>query len=448
MKTLQLIFSVSAGLFFLSTVLHAQQLLTEASALEIHTPIYQEEKGLSDQYPLYSPGITTRGDLEEFIQTEMQLKNIPGLSASITKEGNVIWRGTFGWADLESLPKQPVVEDTLFMLASVSKTVTATAIMQLWEEGLFDLDDPINLYLPFFSVAHPDFPFMDITFRMLFTHTSGIDDNWDLMPIYQGDSPYPLGTYLREYLTPGGSLYDPDLNFCSWKPGTDYEYSNIGIALVGYLVETISKMEFDEYCQQNIFQPLGMNESSFFLANLDPNHIAMPYSWNGSSYVPYGQYGRSHYPAGQLRTSMPQLTKFLLTFMACMKPQRPPYQVIGSGGPASGLPGDPLTPFSSPGFAPWDGPPNLSGLLEGKTVELMLTPQVPKINSSIGLIWNRASAPGGVSLWGHIGGFYGVRTSMRYGLENEIGLVLLTNGEGDKEGIFWAMYDYALNYSD
>jgi CubicO group peptidase (beta-lactamase class C family) len=379
----------------------------------------QEETGQPDRRlpsGLNRPRITTRGQLEIFIFQEMQENHIPGLSASIMKEGEIIWKDTFGYADLYSstLP-QVVQESTLFMQASVSKTVTAVAIMQLWEQGLFELDDPVNLYLPHFWVASPHHPFEPITIRMLMTHTSGIDDNWSVMPIYPGDSPIPLGEYLESYLTPGGSLYDPDLNFCTWKPGTDYEYSNIGTSLAGYLVETISGMELDRYCRKYIFKPLRMRESSFFLAKLDPSQIAVPYFWNGSEFVSYGHYGRSHYPAGQLRTSVPQLGNFLQTFMDCRKLGRRPVQ-------------------------------DSVRLLERETVELMLTPQVPHINGSIGLIWNRVTAPDGTRLWGHIGGFYGVRTSMRYGPENDIGIVLMTNGEGDKEDIFRAMYDYAVNH--
>jgi len=421
MKTVRLLFCTMICLSLLGARLHAQQ---------IESPRFQEETGLRDGNSLYVPSrfaITSRGELENFILVEMLQNRIPGLSASILKEGDVIWRGAFGHANFALNPPQPVRADTLFMQASVSKTFTAVAIMQLWERGLFELDDPVNLYLPQFQVFSPHFPSEEITIRMLMTHTSGIDDNWDLMPIYQGDSPIPLGEYLESYLAPWGALYDPDLNFCTWKPGTDYEYTNIGISLVGHLVETISKMEFDQYCRKYIYKPLNLKETSFFVAKLIQAHIAMPYSWNGSDHVPYGHYGRSHFPAGQLRTSVPQMERFLLTFMNKRGRTVPPH--------------GPLT-----AAAVRQSDPRSLRLLESATVELMLTQQVPHINGSIGLIWNRVTAPDGVRLWGHIGGFYGVRTSMRYGPENDIGVILMTNGEGDKEEIFWAMYDYAVNY--
>jgi len=420
MKTLRLLPCTVLFLSLFCAVLPAQR---------IHTPFFQEETGQSIRDYSSGPsrfGIATRGELEDFILVEMLQNRIPGLSASILKEGDVIWKGTFGHANFALHPPHPVQESTLFMQASVSKTVTAVAIMQLWEQGLFELNDPVNLYLPQFQVWSPNYPSEEITIRMLLTHTSGIDDNWDLMPIYQGDSPIPLGEYLESYLTPWGSLYDPDLNFCAWKPGTDYEYTNIGISLVGHLVETISRMEFDQYCRKHIYRPLKMMETSFFLAQLDPAHIAMPYAWNGSEYVPYGHYGRSHFPAGQLRTSVPQMGRFLLTFMNKRNREMPP--------------------FGSLQTAVRESNPHSFRLLKSATVELMLTPQVPYINGSIGLIWNRVTAPDGARLWGHIGGFYGVRTSMRYGPENDIGVILMTNGEGNKEDIFWAMYDYALNF--
>lgn len=359
------------------------------------------------------PGLGISDDLdtwtlENYISNYMESCHIPGLSAAVSKFGQVIWTGAFGDANFQYGFK--VNENTLFMLASITKTVTGTTLAMLYEEGKFGLDDPVNNYLPF-QVVHPKHPGIDITFRMLYTHTSGIKDNWSVMPYYPGDSPIPLGTYLQEYLTPGGAYYNPTKNFTNWAPGTNDTYCNIAVALLGYLVETISGQDLESYCQQKLLLPLGMNETSYFYANLDPSHMAMPYYWNGAKYVAYGHYGYSDYPSGQMRTSATQLVHFLTTFMLNRYP-------VSSHGNYR--------------------------ILDSETVNLMLTPQNPSINPNQGLIWYHLSL-GGRSLWGHSGGDQGVSTEMWYCPDEESGVVVLINGETFIGSIVDACFDYAEN---
>jgi len=149
-------------------------------------------------------------DIDEYILEEMQSKHIPGLAASIAIGESIIWKGAYGYANIEINRK--VKNETLFKIASVSKTITATALMQLYEEGLIELNDPINDYLPF-NVIHPMYPYKEITFHMLLTHSSGIKDNWEYLFHFVGDCPIPFQTFLEEYLVTGGIYYDSDNNF-------------------------------------------------------------------------------------------------------------------------------------------------------------------------------------------------------------------------------------------
>ena len=192
-------------------------------------------------------------ELIAFIESTMQTHLIPGLSISVVKENNLVWEKYFGYSNLHE--NIIVDENTMFILSSISKTITVTALMQLFEQNFFMLDDNINDYLPF-NVIHPDFQSNPITFKMLLSHTSGIKDNWSFMPYYDGDSTLELGYYLQEYLTPEGEFYVSNLNFTDSAPGTSYYYSNIGAALIGYLVEEISNQPFNEFCNENIFEPL------------------------------------------------------------------------------------------------------------------------------------------------------------------------------------------------
>ena len=157
--------------------------------------------------------------LLQFIESTMETHLIPGVSISIVKDDNIVWEKQLGYANI--INDILVDENTMFILSSISKTVTATALMQLFENELFDLDDDIDDYLPF-NVNHPDYPLVPITFKMLLTHSSGIQDNWNVMTYYDGDPQLELNYYLNQYFTPGGAFYDSNLNFTNSMPGTNY----------------------------------------------------------------------------------------------------------------------------------------------------------------------------------------------------------------------------------
>ena len=130
--------------------------------------------------------------------------------------------------------------------------------MQLAETGAIDLDEDINNYLPF-EVGIPGFESDSITFRHLMTHTSSINDG----PAMSGYYGYPdptitLAQCIQRYFDVSGSDYSATQNFSANAPGTTYSYSNMASALAGYLVEVVSGIDFAEYCNQNIFEPLCM----------------------------------------------------------------------------------------------------------------------------------------------------------------------------------------------
>jgi CubicO group peptidase (beta-lactamase class C family) len=335
-------------------------------------------------------------DLDSFIDSTMANQHIPGLSACVVQNGEVIWTGNYGHANINQ--DMAPTDSTLFHLASVSKTFIGVALMQLWEDGLLGLDDDINDYLPW-AVHNPNYPNVAITFRMLMTHTSGIADNWTVLdPLYTwgSDSPIPLGEFLMNYLTPGGTYYSAGANFGNYAPGTVWNYCNVGAALAGYLVERINpdSLSFEGYCQAHIFAPLGMHNSSFFQANLNTDEIAVPYAWNGSAYVPYQHCGYPDYPDGQLRTSVGQLARYLIAFMQHG-------QIEGTR------------------------------ILDSTTVEVMSALQLPDPvwgGYNWGLFWQTRTW-WGREMWGHPGNEYGARTEMWYDPEAGSGVIVLTNGE-------------------
>jgi CubicO group peptidase (beta-lactamase class C family) len=330
----------------------------------------------------------------------MRAGRMPGLAAAIVRDGEIAWARGYGWANLAD--ERRATPDVQFMLASVSKTFIAVAVMQAVEDGLLDLDADVDDVLPF-PVRNPAFPDAAITARMLLAHTSSIRDNWDVLTrIYTpGDSPVPLGAFLEGYLVPGGRHYDAERNFLSSAPGTAYAYGNEGAALAAYLVEAASGTPFDAWCEARIFAPLGMAETSWHLRGLDRAGVAMPYRWSHARYRAYGHYGYPDYPDGALRTSARQLARFLLAF-------------IGDG--------------------------ELDGvrILQASSVEAIRRRQFADVVPGQGLIWYVLHRKG-ERLLGHNGGDSGVATQMYYRPADGTGVITLTNGNWRRSGAAWPL---------
>jgi CubicO group peptidase (beta-lactamase class C family) len=229
-----------------------------------------EDEGAQDQGP-------SVGDLDAFIRGRMESARAPGLALAIVRDGKLERTAGYGFANLAQ--QRSMCADTVINVASVTKTATCIAVMQLWERKKFVLDSDVNAYLPF-PVRNPAYPEAPMRFRQLLTHTSSIADG----PLYDksyvcGDSRIPLGEWLRDYLTDGGALYDPQRNFHPWKPGAQFEYSNVAYGLLGHLVETLSGMSYSDYMLTRVFAPLGMSHSRILLAGMDPQSHATPYTY-------------------------------------------------------------------------------------------------------------------------------------------------------------------------
>jgi len=237
------------------------------------------------------------------------------MSVCILKNGDLYWRSHIGLANIEQ--NKPVTDSSCFLLASISKTITQTAILQMYEQGYYELGDNINDNLPF-SVINPNFPEDEITYYQLMTHTSSIKDNWSIMnqvTSWGEDSQISLGEFLEGYLIPDGNYYNASNWYNNHPPGTFFDYSNIGNSVLGYLTESISGQELDDYCQEFIFEPLGINNVSFFLSGMDLSNLVTPYQYSGGSYTPHLQPGAPYYPAGALKISAIELSKFLGMYM-------------------------------------------------------------------------------------------------------------------------------------
>ena len=324
--------------------------------------------------------------LDRNIRDVMNDQHVPGLAACTIKNGELVWVGTYGYANLDQ--NISVTMDTIFMLGSISKIVTGIALMQLYEEGLIGLDDDINDHIVL-DVVHPDYPETAITPRMLLSHVSSIRDNWSVLgplEVSGMDTPLSLEEFIQSYLTPSGVHYYAD-NFIDAEPGTQYEYTNVGATLIAYLVEAVSNTTFEEYCQQHIFEPLGMNETSWFMSNLDTEKMAMPYLYSGSSFIPYGHYSSAVYPCGFIRTSVEQLALLMTALME--------YGTVGT-----------------------------TTILNNDTLQMMMTIHYPSLVSNYGLFFENFGV-----LWGHGGSGPGVATRMLFYPEAHEGVIVMMNIE-------------------
>lgn len=250
--------------------------------------------------------------INRILKSEMNDNDIPGLAVGILKQGHLVWSKGFGWAN--KARKKRVTADTIFMLASISKAITFTAVLQLYEQGKINLDTSVSKYLPF-KLIHPHHPETPVTMRMIMTHTTSIsDDDDDELNLYSWgkDAKLPLKNLMRNYFSKDGKDYDVDYNFHKFKPGTKEEYSNMATALAGYIVERISRQPFNKYCNQKIFAPLKLKRTRWFLRELNRKDIAMPYKSNGK---PWGYYTFADYPNGQLFSSVKDLARFFATIM-------------------------------------------------------------------------------------------------------------------------------------
>jgi CubicO group peptidase (beta-lactamase class C family) len=199
-------------------------------------------------------------DVEEFmdekIPGQLEKLGVPGAAVSVVADGRQTFAKGYGVANTED--ERPIVpERTAFHINSVSKVFTATAVMQLVEEGKLNLDADVNEYLTGFEIRD-SYPGGPITLRHLLTHTAGFED--PLIEPESNDGP-GLGAYLVDH--------QPER---VRPPGRVHSYSDYGYDLAGYLVEVRSGMPFERYVERRIFAPLGMSRTKFATGGRDGDH--------------------------------------------------------------------------------------------------------------------------------------------------------------------------------
>ncbi len=200
------------------------------------------------QHPDLAPKIAL---LEQWIETQRAYRGIPGLSIAVVHDQELVWSRGFGVADLTT--KVPVTPSTIFRIASITKTFTATAVMILRDRGRLRLDDPVSMHLPWFTYKnrHTDGP--AVTIRQLLTHTSGLPRE-AAFP-YWTDHNFPTREQMIAEFHEQESVFEPE---------TRYKYSNLGMAILGEVIAAASGMTYDAFVTTTILQPLGMTGTSVY----------------------------------------------------------------------------------------------------------------------------------------------------------------------------------------
>ena len=319
--------------------------------------------------------------LDAFVPQILEVSQTPGVCIAIGVGGEVAWAKGYGFADLggPGRPARPMTTDTVAPTGSDCKTYTAAAAMQLVERGLIRLDEPIDTYLGKGSGdlrvvnPHGDRP---ITLRDLLTHRSGLGTTFGYA---DRALPAPLGEHLHRVFESGRSdIYGGSLvPLWSTKVGVQYQYSNTGIALVGYLVERLNPdgLTFSDWTRRHLFEPLGMASTCFPPAQ-HPDHVpadllarrSVGYATLGGMQYVLPPVYVGDYPAGSALTTPSDHARFVLA-------------VIGGGGP----------------------------ILRPATAMQMITSQAgtgPDPDATVGLVWNVFHPFDAVGYIGHGGEYF------------------------------------------
>ncbi|SDM12947.1 CubicO group peptidase, beta-lactamase class C family [Daejeonella rubra] len=335
------------------------------------------------------PGLAQNEKAEADIQEIMKRLDVVGLSVAVVKKGNIIYTHSFGTKD--NTTNAPLTNENIFRIASISKSFSATSIMQLIEAGKLSIDDDIS-DLVGFKVRNPRFPEKVITLKMLLSHTSSINDS--------------QGYFTLDAINPAKN---PDWKKCfsDYAPGTDYRYCNLNYNMIGTVIEKYSGERFDNYVKNHILNPLGLY-GGYNVDSLDANRFATLHEYNSTTkklspsplaYAPRREEIKNYVmgystpifsPTGGMKISATDLAKYMSMHM---------------------------------NFGKYKG----KRIMSKKSARLMQT----KISEEEGYgmaIANREDLIPGKMMTGHTGSAYGLYSAMFFNPKEKFGIVVITNG--------------------
>lgn len=348
-------------------------------------------------FSLLVVSITALGTKEEIsnkIQTpETELAEIMdkfhavGLSVAVVKNGNIIYSNSLGLKNIEN--NVPLQNNDLFRIASISKSFSATAIMQLVETGKISLDDDFSDLIGF-KVRNPKYPNTIITLKMVLSHTSSINDK--------------EGYFSLDSIDPSKNANWENC-YNDYEPGKGYEYCNLNFNMIGTVIEKISGTRFDNYVKLSILDPLGLYggycvdslDNSRFVTLYDYDSQSKKFTSSSAAYAPRSEEIKNYImgystplfsPTGGMKISAIDLAKYMTMHM-----NKGDYQGIE--------------------------------IISRESAEMMQTP----ISEGYGLaILTTDNLIPGKSMKGHTGSAYGLYSAMFFNTEEKFGFVVITNG--------------------
>ena len=381
------IIKISNGLIFLSILILSYSTMMLSSA--------------QDEY--YNPDDLFTEEFEDKVIEKMGIAKVPSSSIGIVHEEDIVY--------LNALGEQTHI-NTSYHMGSLPKTLCASAILQLYEQGLLDLHDAINEYLPY-KIENWKSPDENITIYHLLVHKSGLlmtdDYGWN---VWYNTIPYP--DYLYEFLHVNGSEYSPDIFFT--EVGNLYDYENVNYNLLAYIVELVSGESYEDYLNNNIFNPFGVDNSRYNHTDYPDEILAKVYYLDESENLVEDEKYTIMFPgAGGLISAAIDMTYFMGAHM--------------NEGEFKGV-----------------------RILNETSIELMHSPQA---SDDEGFAWtlSRYSLISDPRIEGFGGNGYGARSYMQYSPNQKIGVVLLMNMYDQKyqvkfDDIFRYIFNKALKLNE
>lgn len=289
-------------LFVVPQLTHAQRRIATGTVPPPQFADPQRKQKLAAAFP----------EIERLFKSWMERTQAPGAVFGVIIDGELAFVKAAGVR--EKTNNAPVTPETVFRIASMTKSFTAMAILKLRDERKLSLEDPVSKYVP--ELANLPYPTSDsqvLIVRHLLTHSEGFpeDNPWGDRQLAQSDKT------MREWMRTGIPF--------STSPGTTFEYSNYGFAILGQIIAKASGRHYEDYVRDNILRPLGMNSSTFEMSAVPREHIALGYRrednvWKPEPMLAHGSFGAM----GGLWTNAHDLARYVTFLMSAFPPRDEP----------------------------------------------------------------------------------------------------------------------------
>ena len=326
---------------------------------------------------------------ESCIGQLMSGSHVMGLSVAVVKKNHVVYTHAFGLRDMDT--KVPLATTDMFRIASISKSFSATSIMQLVEQGKVSLDADVSDLIGF-PVRNPKFPDVVITLRLLMSHLSSINDS--------------QGYFSLDFINPAKN---PDWAKCysDYAPGKGYKYCNLNFNMTGTIIERVSGERFDQYVKHHILDPLGLY-GGYCVDSLDRSRFATIYEWKPDSTKFVASPG-AYEPRSEL------IANYTMGYSAPLF------------SPTGGM------KISAPDLAEWMILHSKGGrhrgvrIISRKSSKLMQTPNSADEQYGFAIEQTDKMIPG-EHMTGHTGSAYGLYSAMFFNPKKKFGIVVICNG--------------------